>query len=518
MATPAKSPPKMTLLFWAGMAMLLNSNLDRLREVPPSTAIGALAIGVACMYPVYLWCDGRVQGLPVFPFFSLTYLWTFCLPLLSENPNVWAYTPEIQLTAALTTVLFLVSGTVVWLQIVKIPVQITTPYRALKTASADNLFILMIAAGAILNMYVVGGWTWIPSKLFTLVRGIILGLSFLGIFVLAYRSGQNTLPRHKQWLFFLSLVLNILSAAASLVLKTALTLFLLSLMAYVIGGRKLPIIPLLLGLMLLLPLHYGKHEMRHKYWEGASPHYVQPWEYPAWFQEWWDYAQANRNYKPQRYDPPKEKRESFIERSSLIHILMMAQTRIPSQYTYVNGATYAIIPQLFLPRALNPNKIRSHEGTHMLNIHVGRQTYENTLRTTIAWGLLPEAYANFGYLGCVLIGGLMGAFYGSITRIAIGTPPFSARMMTCVLIMSLALASTEWTAGVYAASLFQSIVPIVGLKYVFMRIYRPSSGVLGGKACSPYPYLVQPRSLPGEYPAPRRATASRPQRLPQSPR
>jgi len=494
------SPPKtetMTLLFWAGMAALLFSNLDKLRQVPQSTAIGALLIGVACMYPVYLWCAGRVQGLPVFPFFSLTYLWTFCLPLLSGNLNVLSYSPEAQLRAALTTVLFLVSGTVVWLQIVSTPQTIKKPFRALRTDTADNVFIAMVAAGAFLNMYVVGGWSGIPDKLFTIVRGIILGLSFLGIFVLAYRAGQNSMPRTKQYIFFISLVANIVTAAAGLILKTSLTLFLLSVMAYVIGGKKLPILGLLLGIFLLLPLHHGKHEMRHKYWEAPTAHYVQPWQYPAWFQEWWGYAQANKNYVPQRWEKVEEK-ESFVERSSVIHMLMMAQAKIPEPFPYLEGKTYAIIPGLIVPRVLNPNKLRSHEGTHMLNVHVQRQTYEQTLKTTIAWGLLPEAYANFGYFGCALIGGILGACYGTITLAAIGTPPFSARMMFCVLVMSLALASTEWTAGVYAATLFQSSVPIVGIKYAFMKIYRPrlsprSPGLnLSGQ--SPYPYLVQPKS------------------------
>ncbi|MBD2426750.1 hypothetical protein [Phormidium sp. FACHB-1136] len=498
---PPQKTQTMTLLFWAGMVALLSANLDSLRAVPPSTAIGALAIGVACMFPVYLWCDGQVQGLPVFPFFSLTYLWTFCLPLLSENPNVWAYSPEAHLKAALSTVLFLVSGTVIWLQIVRTPETVKKPFRALKTDTADNVFIAMVAAGAFLNMYVVGGWSGIPDKLFTIVRGIILGLSFLGIFVLAYRAGQNSMPRTKQYIFFAALVANIATAAAGLILKTALTLFLLSVMAYVIGGKRLPVIGLLMGFFLLLPLHYGKHEMRHKYWESETAHYVQPWQYPAWFSEWHGYAEENKNHVPERWEKVEEK-ESFVERSSVIHMLMMAQEKIPEPYPYLGGKTYAIIPGLLVPRILNPQKPRSHEGTHMLNVHVRRQTYQQTWKTTIAWGLLPEAYANFGYFGCLLIGGIMGAFYGTITLAAIGTPPFSARMMFCVLVMSLALASTEWTAGVYAATLFQSSVPIVGIKYAFMKVYRPNSrgrkpnNLLAYK--SPvknyYPYLIQPKS------------------------
>lgn len=462
----------MTQIFWFGIGLLLFFNRKALLQVAPGTSLATLIIGATCMYPVYLWCAGKVRGMPVFPFFTLTYLWTFCLPLLTENPNVLKYSPDQHLYAGLTTAIFLISGTLVWMQLVKSSSAVTKPYRALKTETAETFFIAVVGAGALLNMYVIGGWTGIPDKLFTIVRGIILGLSFLGIFVLAYRCGEGSIPRQKARLFTIFLGLNILSAAASLILKTALTLFLLSVIAFVIGGRKLPLIPLMIGLVLLLPLHYGKHEMRHKYW--SSTHYIQPWEYPAWFQEWSGYAMANINPKPKRYEK-KEKKESFVERSSVIHMLMMAQEKIPAQYTYVGGSTYAIIPLLFVPRALMPNKIRSHEGTHMLNIHIHRQTYQDTLRTTIAWGLLPEAYANFGLIGCAGIGAALGAFYGLVTRLAIGTPAFSARTMFCVLVLSLALASTEWTAGVYAATLFQSSVPILGIRMIFMKLQRPSS-------------------------------------------
>lgn len=469
---PPKKEKQMTHVFWIGIGLLLFFNAKSLHRAAPETAWGALLIGASCMYPMYLWCAGKVQGMPVFPFFSLTYLWTFCLPVLSDNPNVLKYSPSAHLYAAFTTAIFLISGTIVWRQLVKASPSDPKPYYALKAESADTFFIGVVGVGALLNMYIIGGWSGIPDSLFTIVRGIVLGLSFLGIFVVAYRVGKGELPKSKVRVFYIFLVLNILSAAATLILKTALTLFLLSTFAFMIGGKKVPLTFVLVGLIALLPLHYGKHEMRHKYWTDAGQHHVQPWEYGEWFSEWSAYAVENINYKPKRYDPPKEKKESFIDRSSVIHMLMMAQEKIPAQYPYMNGATYAIIPQLFLPRALSPNKIRSHEGTHMLNIHIHRQTYQDTLKTTIAWGLLPEAYANFGVVGCAGVGALLGAFYGSVTRAAIGTPAFSVRTMFCVLVLSLALASTEWTAGVYAATLFQSSVPIVGIKVLFMKLYK----------------------------------------------
>jgi len=472
MGTNPLQERKLTKAFWIGSGLLFLANFKALRTVAEGTAIGAVLIGIACMFPMYLWCAGKVKGMPVFPFFALTYLWTFCLPLLSENPNVLMYSPAAHLYAALCTTLFLGSGTFVWWQFVKSHKASYTPYRALQTQGAETFFFCILAAGVLLNMYLLGGWFNVSGGLLALVRGIIFGLSLLGIFVLCYRAGSGDLTKFRERLLFVLISLYILTSAATLILKTALTVFLLSIVAYVVGGRKVPLLAIMLGLICLLPLHYGKHPMRATYWNGATPHYVQPWQYPAWFQEWAGHSIDHFTYKPKRYDPPEEKRESFIERSSLVHILMMAQAKIPEHYSYMEGATYAIIPQLFLPRFLNPNKIRSHEGTHMLNIHIGRQTYQDTLRTTIAWGLLPEAYANFGVFGCAGVGMFLGAFYGFITRLGIGVPTFSARSLFGVLILSLALASTEWTAGVYVATLFQSSVPLVAMRYVFMKIYK----------------------------------------------
>jgi hypothetical protein len=461
----------LTKAFWIGIVLLVLANAKGLRSVAEETAVGAILIGVACMTPMYLWCAGKVLGMPVFPFFALTYLWTFSLPLLSENPNVLHYSPMQHLYASITAVIFLGCGTFAWYQIVKNPAAVSTPYRALESRKAENFFLGVLGAGVLLNMYFIGGWFSINGGLFALIRGIILGLSFLGIFVLSYRCGAGQLTKAKSRWFVGLISSYIITSAATLILKTALTVFLLTIVAYVVGGRKVPLLAILIGLICILPLHYGKHEMRGKYWNGETTHYVQPWEYPAWFQEWLGYSTSSFGHKPARYEKPKPKKESFVERSSVIHMLMMAQEKIPAHYTYMEGATYAIIPQLILPRFLNPNKIRSHEGTHMLNIHVGRQTYQDTLKTTIAWGLLPEAYANFGLFGCAGVGMFLGFAYGQVTRIAIGTRIFSTRSLFCVLVLSLALASTEWTAGVYAATLFQSSVPLVGMS-LFMKLYR----------------------------------------------
>ncbi len=119
MAVSSNTEGSLKVFFWCLVGLLIFANWKTLLHVPKPTALGAVIIGVACMYPFYLWCEGKVKGIPVFPFFALTYLYTFSLPLLSENPNVLQYSPQQHLFAAISTVIFLVAGTLVWYPMVK---------------------------------------------------------------------------------------------------------------------------------------------------------------------------------------------------------------------------------------------------------------------------------------------------------------------------------------------------------------------------------------------------------------
>ena len=123
------------------MGLLLFANWKSLLHVAPPTAFGSLMIGIACMYPFYLWCEGKVKGIPVFPFFALTYLYTFALPLLSEDPNVLKYAPSEHLYAAICTVIFLIAGTVVWYPMVQTEVPSQKANFSLKADKADTFFI-----------------------------------------------------------------------------------------------------------------------------------------------------------------------------------------------------------------------------------------------------------------------------------------------------------------------------------------------------------------------------------------
>jgi len=369
---------------------------------------------------------------------------------------------------------FLGLGTLIWFQFVNSVPEPPKQYRAFSGIRGEYFFWIVLLVSILFNMAVLGGWLTLSGGLFALTRGIILGFKTLAVFVLAYRSGTQELSKFDSKTFLSLLIILLITDAASLLLVSAMSALLIAVIAFVAGRQQVPWLPIILGLACFALLHYGKGEMRARYWPQftGEAHYVQPWKYPAWYAEWLGYSFNNLNTEvlnPQADQPVNI--QSPLERSSLIQLLLMVQERTPRDVPYLSGATYAIIPQLLVPRFLSANKIASHEGTYLLNIHYGKQTRADPSKTTIGFGLLNEAYANFGFLGCAGLAVILGAGYGLVTRWSIHTPLLASRSLFAVLLISYAFQS-EFSAGVYIAALFQSVVPLVVITFVFMELHR----------------------------------------------
>jgi hypothetical protein len=456
--------------FGIGVSVLFLVQVYTVENIPLPSVAGAILIGIAALYPSYLWCSGKALGMPVFPMFALTFLWTYALPLVSNHPRVITYSPDSHFSASIAVALCLGSGTFVWFQFVKSPPPYPKIYRALIEHKGDNFFLFILAGAIFFNMYSLGGWFALDRGIFTLIRSAILGSNTLAIFALSYRMGTEELSKNASRFFVILLFLCLTSSGVGLVLRASTGMFTVAIIAFILGRRKIPMATICIVFICLSLLHYGKGEMRAKYWFGNQQTFIQPWEYPARYTEWVGYS-LNYLQQDKSETTKRQEKSSSLERSSVIQMLLLAQEKTPQEIPYLYGKTYSILPQILIPRFLNSNKIRSHEGTHILSIYYGLQTPKATLRTTIAWGLVAESYANFGFLGCAGIGIILGAAYGQATRWNIHTPLLSARSLFNVLLISCAF-QTEWTAGVYVASLFQASIVLLIITVVFMKAYK----------------------------------------------
>jgi hypothetical protein len=151
-------------------------------------------------------------------------------------------------------------------------------------------------------------------------------------------------------------------------------------------------------------------------------------------------------------------------------MLLLVQKKSPDEVPFLNGLTYAPIPRLLIPRIIDDQKGISHVGNVLLTVNYGVQTIEQTAHTSIAWGLVPEAYANFGYLGVAGLAVLLGLFYGYVTNLSAGVPMTSLRFVLGLLIMGAATKAD--TMGVFVSSQFQGIVGVSLAAFVLMKRQR----------------------------------------------
>ncbi|BDA71458.1 hypothetical protein CAL7716_056240 [Calothrix sp. PCC 7716] len=427
----------------------------------------AVLITFSALLSSYLWCSDRAKGLPIFPIFALTYIWTHAFPLVNNYRNITIYSPEKQLFASVTTSSFLLIGTAIWFQFVKSAPRMPKSYRSLNNKYSNHFFLFFLLISMLFNMSVIAGWVSLEQGIFSIFQGGVIALLAVSSFILGYKLGIRELSNLQSRLFIFLLVGNMVVSAVTLLLIITGTTALISLMAFIIGRKKIPVLPIVLIFICLSVLHYGKAEMRAKYWSSAQTVQVQPWEYPVWYSEWLDYGLSYID-KQENISKSKQK-ESFLERSSLIQMLLLAQDKTPNYLPHLNGETYAILPQLLVPRILNENKVIANEGTNILSIHYGLATRKSNY--IISWGLLAESYVNFGLLGCSGLAIVLGIIYGKITRWSINAPILSAQSLFGVLTTTYAL-QPEFTAGVFVSSFFQSSIIICVIILVFMRSHR----------------------------------------------
>jgi hypothetical protein len=349
------------------------------------------------------------------------------------------------------------------------PHQRRGPGLEMTRGKGDRVFSTMILLAALFTFGVVGEWFSISSGLFSILSAALIGLCSVGIFALSYRTGTGELRGMTKTFFVASLVLYVIAQTSTLFLVGAIIATILAIAAFTIGRREVPWKWIAVLVSIFVALHAGTGEMRDQYWHwGPEP--VQVWNLPAFYAKWMDSGVRSLGSSDD-FDTT----QPLHERVSLVHLLLKVLDESPEMVPYLYGETYAIVPELLIPRIFNPEKITSHEGTTILNVHYGIQSRSDTQATTIGWGLLNEAIANFGLAGVLLFGIVTGTMFGWVSRVTADTPVLSLRMLVAITFMAFAV-QTEYSAGVYVSALFQSLVSLFALSFLFMdRAHSESS-------------------------------------------
>jgi hypothetical protein len=296
----------------------------------------------------------------------------------------------------------------------------------------------------------------------SVLRAVFFGVSILCTFVSAQRWGRGEMNSTEKVVMLVTIIPQLIVMSVDLVLISAICQLGIALLGYLSGGKRIPWLAIAIAFPILAILHTGKTRMREIYWqEGASrPTTTQ---LPAYFSEWVDYG-----LQPTSGD--KTVSQKMLERTSLMHLLCLIIDNTPERQDYLYGATYRhVLPQL-IPRFFWPEKPRSHVATYELGIYYGLQREEDTASTTIAFGLVTEAYANFGLFGAVLLGSFWGFTLKKLQIWSTFSPMFSFAGLLMVLLTAWAF-NSEMTMAAWVSSLEQAVIMVIGLPLLIRSLF-----------------------------------------------
>jgi hypothetical protein len=320
----------------------------------------------------------------------------------------------------------------------------------------------------------------LPNGASSILVALISVVSACGFFLVSMAVGGGDASAIGKAAFWGLLIVNgMISASEFLLYGVAASLITVAIGFFWSNGR-VPWRYLIVAMLSLSFLNTGKTTMRERYWGVEYTPGVQETfdKLPALYAEWIEvsYEAIIENQNVQTSGPTtgksqENKNQTLLDRIDNLQNMLFVIDAIETEHVKIlHGATYWLIPPLLVPRILWPDKPRSHEGQVMLNVHFGRQDLDSTFATYIAWGLLAEAYGNFGpVMGAIFIGSLLGFCFAWIEN-------FTARklflsmegFLSLSLLMNL-MNSFEMVASVLVTSIFQSFVIVVAASAPFVR-------------------------------------------------
>jgi hypothetical protein len=419
-----------------------------------------LLILTLSVLPGLLWAKTGGSRFPVFETIMLLCANSYALPLLNVREQMADYSDEVITRSGWLVVLYVICANVVYRVTRGEPGRGSFWTESLLSPGIERSVIYGLPVS---TLYVgISVFTdWIPPALGSVLRAVFFGLSILCTFISAQRWGRGELTQGEKSLFVCSLVPQMIFMSVGLVLIGAISQVGIALLGYLSGGKRIPWVVMLVTFALLAVLHTGKSRMREKYWEGELP---QPGltQLADYYGEWFEYGL-------QKAEEKKAASRRLLERTSLMHILCLIGSYTPQRQDYLYGSTYRhVLPQL-IPRFFWAEKPKSHIATYELSIYYGIQREEDTETTTIAFGLLAEAYANFGLFGAILLGTFWGFSLKKLQIWSTFSPMLSFAGLTMVLLTAWAF-NSELTMAAWISSFQQALVVVLGVPFLIKSL------------------------------------------------
>ncbi|HVU23843.1 MAG TPA: hypothetical protein VHE13_06930 [Opitutus sp.] len=453
-------------------------------------AFAFIALGTLVIFGVW-----RRQGigLPLLPLVGAQHLLVYGLPIVTYHSVVHEYPQQFVTDAGAEVLAFSCAATVGWLIAMRtfrpsLPISYALP--DFQHQGSEKLKRLGLGLIAVATAYQVAEkanllgflFSLLPAGSVSLLVPVVTGASACGFFLMALFVGSHQINHTQRILFWGLLVVSTTVSASGFLLSAATTMIAAVLIGLFWGTGRIPWRYLIIVFLILSFFSVGKFTMRGRYWDfdGQMVEHANDFSrMPVVYAEWTVASfEALTTPVPDEAQITKqastENRQTLLDRiNNLQNLLFVIDAIKVDHIAPLEGATYKVIPPLLVPRILWPDKPRSHEGQVMLNVHFGRQDINSTYKTYVAWGLIPEAYGNFGaFAGSIIIGVAMGVVFAGLENLSARKLLLSLEGFVCFAILLGFAGAFEMVASVLITTLFQQIVPIIVACLPFLRRMR----------------------------------------------
>lgn len=452
-----------------------------------AVAFGYIA-GGSCV-ALGLW-SRFASGLPLLPVFVIQHLITFGLPIVTHHDVLTQYSAANLVDAGFEVFIFCLTLALSWWISMNVMVAKPAVCHALKSFRQDASrrlkrigWTLVLGSSAFQIAQCLSAldsfYNALPAGAYSLVLSIVATASTCGFFLVAMFVGSGSAGANLpvKMLFWGLLALSCFIGASGYLLSVPTTVIAAAALGLFWGTGRIPWRFLVIVIAALSFLNLGKFTMRERYWQEDEGRYrqVQLTELPHHYLEWAEasLAMLNGTERPEAFGRPgvPSSRQTLLERINNLQNLLFVIAAIETDHTStLGGATYTLIPKLLVPRILWPEKPRAHEGQVMLNVHFGRQDLNSTFTAYVAWGLLAEAYGNFGpVVGALVLGLGLGIVCAWIETFSARKLLMSTEGFLCFTLLLTIVSSFEMVASVLVTTLFQTLILIAVASLPFVE-------------------------------------------------
>ncbi len=423
------------------------------------TTLAMLSLGVI---PTLQWLARNDTGYPIVELLLLTTVPFYAIPALTSHEGLVRFPEAVLLKASLVVIAFqlaCITGSR-WVS----RVQRGTGTASLNSRWQEEILpesrMTFTAYTATFNTVwlVIDGFTDIvPRDLSGTLRAIFTGVSIISIFIQARLWGDGRLQLGQKVFFWVNLLIQITLTLVSLLLINGIGLLFTALIGYFTTARRVPWVPIVLLLPLIAILHNGKTAMRNIYWNEGIPEQKAA-SLPSYFSQWLSLGVQSNAVSEADASPALT--HNLLKRASLFQIVCVAVDTIPDRAPFLDGQSYTIVPAQVIPRFLWPEKPSPHRSVSLMSVQLGLLTQEETETTSIGFGMLTEAYANFGYIGTVVLGITLGSLFRLLSLHTMNSPTFSPAGLVRTLALVWCI-NAETTMAVWTSSFYQACIAIL---------------------------------------------------------